>query len=570
MPVDSQSEIAQLAALLCEGELAPAQATRLEELVDSSADARRFVVQYLQLHGELLWDQAGGAGTERRLALPAGQHSYCAAVPGKWPGLSRRARWPAWAAAAALTIVAVGWLALSAWRSGVPERPVDPVAWLTAAVWGEPRCGAATVPVGSELFAGQQVHLEAGLAELHFACGARVILEGPARFALVSRGRLFLYQGRLAARVPAEAAGFAVAAPGVVIIDRGTEFGLWVEPQGPIEVHVLDGCVDLQPEGEEKPAGSAATSAKRLRAGQAVRVVRAAPGVSPQFQEIGVREDRFVRAMPQPHTGSVARLRRMVAAEPALIHHYPFEGDSDAQRLADCRGGLHLAEVVMAGGDGAGRLQTACRGFDPTTQAVRPSRGMTRGNLQGVGLQSDSPLLPPAEITLELLLRLDEQVRLDSEAVCAAVTTQGQSGCAFLVAAVGRGRLAFRLKSSSDWEFGVPDPATLPGQSDFRLIPGDWYYLAATFRAEDGHTLLSAYAANLSRSERTLHTLLSNQPVPGSVPAGRLGIGKGTGEDLTHAFPWPGEIDEVAFYGRILDPATLQRHLAAVLGTGAE
>jgi len=49
-----------------------------------------------------------------------------------------------------------------------------------------------------------------------------------------------------------------------------------------------------------------------------------------------------------------------------------------------------------------------------------------------------------------------------------------------------------------------------------------------------------------------------------------LGIGKGAGEHSMHAFPWPGELDEVAIYGRILDLATLQRHLAAVLGQGTE
>jgi len=569
MPVEPHSEIAELAALLCDGELAPDQATRLEELVIASAEARRFVLQYLQLHGELLWDQGGGAGTQRRWTLALDEEFRRAVPSDPRHGLSRPARWVAWAVAASGAVVLLGWLVLAG-RPVVREGLGGPVARVAAAVWGEPACGMTALPVGSELFEGQQVQLATGLAEVHFANGARVILEGPARFDLVSRGRLFLHEGRLAAQVPVQAAGFTVGVAGALVIDRGTEFGVLVEPQGPFEVHVLAGCVDLQPEGQNAWAKPAAAAARRLHAGQAVRVVHALPGAMPLFQEIALREERFVWAMPGPQTGSVAGLRRMVTSEPSLIHHYPFEGDSVAQRLADHRGRLHLAEVVMAGGEGAGQLRTGCRGWDPTTRAVRPFRGLARGNSEGVGLQSENLFLPPAEMTVELLLRLDEEAPLDGESVCAAATLQGENGCAFLLAAVGRGRLALRLEDRSDWAFGRPDSATMPGHADFRLIPGDWYYVAATFQTENSHTLASAYAANLSRGERTLHTVLRNQPLAGIVSAGRLGIGKGAGEHSMHAFPWPGELDEVAIYGRILDLATLQRHLAAVLGQGTE
>lgn len=570
MPIDPQSEIAQLAALLCEGELAPAQAARLEELVTTSAAARRFLVEYLQLHGELLWDRASGAGTEgqvRGWRVEALGRAGLGSSRGRW-GWS--ARWVACLAATAVVLLVVTWVAGHRRRAEAPDRKAVPVAWLADVRWAQPTCGAAPVAVGSALAAGQQVELHTGLAEIHFASGARVILEGPARFDLVSRGHLFVYEGRLSVRVPAEAVGFAVATAGLVIVDRGTEFGVCVLPDGPVEVHVLAGHVDIQPgTGDGAPAPSGSWS-KRLGAGQAVRVERVLLGVPPKFKEIALREDRFVRSMPAPHSGCVERLRRVVASEPGLMHHYPFEGDTLAGRLADGRGDLHLAEVVMAGGDGGGRLETGCRGFDPTTRAARPWRGLRGGNLQGTALQSETLLVPPREMTVELLLRLSEQVRLEEDAVCAAVSTGAPGGCAFLLAVLDGGRLAFRLEERSGWQFGRPDRGTLPGETAFRLVPGDWYYLAATFRAEKGHTVVSAFSANLTDGQRTLHAVLSGQAVPGVLAAGRLGIGKGFREDLTHAFAWPGELDEVAIYGRILDPATLQRHLDTLWGADSE
>lgn len=570
MAIHPQSEIAQLAALLCDGELAPAQRARLEELVATSAEARRFLVEYLQLHGELLWDRASGAGTERHLAVAMCEEPREVGLRRRSWAWSWPAHWAACAAALALGLVLVGWLGVFLRQPGMPQAEALPVARLAACMWGQATSGMIALPVGTELSAGQPVELAAGLAEIHFASGARVILEGPAKFDLVSRGRLFLHQGRLSARVPAEAAGFAVAAAGLVIVDRGTEFGLLVEPDAPLELHVLAGCVDVQPDagqGTVEPSGS---WGKRLGAGQAVRVVQGPPGLRPHFQEIALREDRFVRTMPEPYSGSVARLRGTVASESGLMHHYPFEGHSAAQRLADPRGGLHLVEVVMAGGDGGGRLESPCRGFDPTTRAVRLSRGLAGGNFQGVGLQSETPLAAPGEMTVELLLRLNDQARLDDEAICAVVTIERPDGCAFLLATLDQGRLALRLAEGSGWQFGQPDPGTLPGQADFRLIPGDWYYLAATFRAEGGHTVVSVFSANISRGQRMLHPVLRNHAAPGAVPPGRLGIGKGFGEDGTHAFAWPGDLDEVALYGRVLDPATLQRHLDAILAGGTE
>ena len=54
---DTWEELGDLASLLCEGQITPEQAARLEELAHSP-QAKRYLLHYLQLHGELYWENA--------------------------------------------------------------------------------------------------------------------------------------------------------------------------------------------------------------------------------------------------------------------------------------------------------------------------------------------------------------------------------------------------------------------------------------------------------------------------------------------------------------------------------
>ena len=69
--VEHSHEFGDLLAALVDGEMTPADAGRLERLVCESPAARRSLVDYLQLHGELYWDHAVAAGSiVREQALP--------------------------------------------------------------------------------------------------------------------------------------------------------------------------------------------------------------------------------------------------------------------------------------------------------------------------------------------------------------------------------------------------------------------------------------------------------------------------------------------------------------------
>jgi hypothetical protein len=562
-PIDPWSELAELTAALCDGQLDPEQAARLEQLADESDESRGFFLRYLQLHGELLWDHAVGAGREERSSW-SGEAPASGEPARRAAGvrLVRRWGWVAAALAASLVLAAL-WLPTRGPHGPAPDVGAA-VARLVRSIDADVTCRGNAVAEDADLVAGQRLHMAHGLAEIHFACGARVIVEGPAAVDLESAGRLFVHRGRLVAHASGEAAGFAVATDTLVVIDRGTEFGLSVAEAGPCEVHVFDGAVDLQsPQGPLDPP----RSWKRLRAGQAARVLAAAHGDRPQIEDIVAQADRFVRDLPPREAGSVAALRRIVASQPRLIHHYPFEGASPEDRLRDRRGNLDLTEAVMRDGAGASAIAWDARGFDATTRAVRLGRARISGNARGVGLQSDAVFLPPAEMTVELLLRLDDSGDLADGAIRAALATrQSRRACGFFVMALDHGQLGHLLDGQAPWVLGEPDAASMPGVEHFALIPGDWYYVAATFRAGAGQTLVNSYAANLSRGDRLLARVVRDCMAPGVPAAGRLGIGKGFDDDLAHAYPWSGELDEVAIYDAVLDAATLQRHLDAVTG----
>jgi hypothetical protein len=88
------------------------------------------------------------------------------------------------------------------------------------------------------------LRLEAGLAQVVFYSGARVVIEGPAELDLISQNEAFCRRGRIFVDVPAQARGFRVNTPHVTTVDMGTSFGLNVN-DGESAVHVFKGKVSI-------------------------------------------------------------------------------------------------------------------------------------------------------------------------------------------------------------------------------------------------------------------------------------------------------------------------------------
>lgn len=142
---------------------------------------------------------------------------------------------------------------------------------------------------GAILREGQLLELEQGLAEVTFASGARVVIEGPATFAVPRGDEGELLAGRIAAVVPRNAVGFTIRTPRMAIADSGTQYGLVAARNGATEVHVFEGPIHARAfdiRGRE-------TGSVQLSASQAARLTP----VSADFAVFRAEGNRFTRIL---------------------------------------------------------------------------------------------------------------------------------------------------------------------------------------------------------------------------------------------------------------------------------
>jgi hypothetical protein len=214
-------ELSELLDALRDGTIEDAQMARLDQLLADHPEALDYFVNRALLGADLSF-QLGS-----RPALPV---------------VSKKRPWKIAIAAAAAVLAAV--------LLAIPKKPetlsYEGCAVLTRALdvtWGD---GATAV--GSVLPKGR-IALTSGSVQVEFFSGARVILEGPAEFDLVSSNEGFCRHGKLRAFVPPQARGFTIRTASMNLIDRGTEFGLKVDRGGGSEVHVFQGRVEIQSAG---------------------------------------------------------------------------------------------------------------------------------------------------------------------------------------------------------------------------------------------------------------------------------------------------------------------------------
>ncbi len=544
-------ELEELTAAACEGELTDRETARLEALLAESPAARRYYLLYLHLHGELHWQQAIAAERPGPAVRTSGAKGLKAPFPVVSPAARREARISRWrwagfffSAALAMGLLFLAWRAVPRRR---PEPPTQPLAAQSEARlaggvharWGP---GAAAAP-GERLPAQRALQLSHGIVEVVYPGGAQLLIRAPAQFAFEREPVLRIERGEMMVR-GSEPDHLLLALPGGEVRVGAASLGVTVR-DNLSEVHVIEGEVTVQ--------RGADAAAETVKAGEA----RAWPRGSRQaWAAVTFEPDRFPQRLPEPAPEhSVARLRSLAAAHPRLIHQYTFEGTSRVEKCRDKRGSLHLTESVMADGRGRGSLDYTAPGLDLTTEAVRPFRADQGGKSIGVALQSENAFYPPQEMTVELLLQYHPPADEDDDLVGLAVATRnGETACGFFVAVVGRGYISLLFDAAAEWP-----------ESRLQLTPDHWYYVAVTFVANGRTTIASAYAADLSAGERVLRRLLQREPIPGTPPASRLGIGKGFDESDAHAYPWPGALDEVAIYDAALDPDTLQSHLESML-----
>jgi hypothetical protein len=269
------------------------------------------------------------------------------------------------------------------------QTPAPIVATLTAsvdAVWQKSNALSLDAP----LRAGSRVDLTDGYARLTFSNGVEVVVDAPAELTIESASRMLMERGRLTAKVPEQARGFAIATKLVDVIDLGTEFGVNLAPDGSVEVPVFTGRIEAHAKNgtEVQPVG--------VDAGKTGRVNESGVKVRPAGPEAAkyVRDITQIRAaLPVRGTGQDLK-----------------EGDPDPNWLITAAGydPNWKPRVVAVCGPGPRGLANDLQSGWISTTGTRPPM---RGGRYTFETTFDLSRFEPATAQLHLRLGVDDFIR---------------------------------------------------------------------------------------------------------------------------------------------------------------
>lgn len=224
-------ELWRLLEELEEGTLEPPQGDELAALLDRSPAARRAYLEYFQQSAVLRMEAA--KLYERGLLPVAGS-----AVE------TRRAFQRSLLAAAAL-VVLLGVIA-ALLKISLPQVPVVSSAAVAGTKWsvdGQPRESAEEA---LSLRPGSTLRVDSGSVRLKQDSGSTLVIQGPAEVSFPDLQRPELRRGWLWIDSVEGDEGFAVDTPDFTVRDIGTRFGVRVPQDGPLEVHLIEGRVQIQ------------------------------------------------------------------------------------------------------------------------------------------------------------------------------------------------------------------------------------------------------------------------------------------------------------------------------------
>ena len=323
------AELKQLIDACLEGDLSEADFLRLEAELSVDPAARR---EYYDRVGLSLLLEAEAA-EQPVPSRNSEQSDLSDTVAGRW----RRAFTTLAMVCAALLLV-IGWQ----WRARSNEVPqAQSIAGSSAdagddveqqssgfaivsgqseAVWArqQPLAAGSLAPTG-------ELHLLSGVAQFELFSGVTLVVEGDARFSILSPMEVAVASGKVRARVPEPAHGFRVLMDAGDVVDLGTEFAINVAEDGS-EVHVLDGEIEWHPKG---------LPSERLMQGDATRVA------GEQQTRLTARTEDFVgpsELRQRLHEQQKSRIEdwerssAAVSKDPRLIAHYRLTSDAVAQR----------------------------------------------------------------------------------------------------------------------------------------------------------------------------------------------------------------------------------------------
>jgi hypothetical protein len=216
-------------------------------------------------------------------------------------------------------------------RSETGEKPQSAIVGRITGMVSCKLAQSSNLQEGSLVHVNDRFALTAGLMEITYKTGAKVVLDGPVTYEAESAFGGYLAIGKLTGRVECETAkGFAIRTPTAIVTDIGTEFGVDVSQTGDTKSYVFRGVIEVQ--AFEKGIGVKGR-AVRLAEHDSVVVTKNADGAA-----LTVRHDlngtAFVRAEQMGEIAKrskISSLQRWQAysrrfqKDPALTAYYTFE-----------------------------------------------------------------------------------------------------------------------------------------------------------------------------------------------------------------------------------------------------
>lgn len=226
----------ELLTVAAEGTLSDADAGELARTLRGDRAMCELYADYMSIHALLNWRHGGVLPLEIPLAADV--------TPSAAP-LSKIRRWGMWAMVASLAAVATFTAIYFSQRPAPP--PAAPANSVAIVVEQEKTKfdDGESLATDEWLEAGRH-QMSEGTARIALTSGVNLALEGPVDFELKSAKRLHLSRGRVRAYVPIAARGFTITTSrGVQIVDLGTDFGVTVDAEQNVNVHVYSGSVKI-------------------------------------------------------------------------------------------------------------------------------------------------------------------------------------------------------------------------------------------------------------------------------------------------------------------------------------
>lgn len=170
----------------------------------------------------------------------------------------------------------------------------------------------------------ERLQLDAGRVEIEFVNGVQMFVDGPADFAIRSVDKVVMHRGKASCYVSEFGHGFRVVHGETELIDRGTAFAVSVAEPGNVEVHVLEGEIEIRSKDAE-PRRLLESSALRLDGGL-VETVAYEPD---QFTGPGDLQDA-IKSRDQQRLIEWRRSAASYSNDPSTLVHYTFESATGA------------------------------------------------------------------------------------------------------------------------------------------------------------------------------------------------------------------------------------------------